>query len=409
MNISVASALSSPAAARVSSLRASTLSPNAAFYLQMSMLVSFLAGSSVPTPLYSLYQAEWGFSPVTLTAIFGIYAVAVLAALLTFGSLSDYIGRRPVLIGATLVQAATMLLFTTATGVNDLLVARIVQGLATGAAAGAVGAAMMDIDRVKGPTANAVASMMGTGLGSIVSGLMIAYLPSPTHTVYLVLLAIFIAQAVGASLMPETATPRPGALASLKPRFNLPKAVRQPLLLGIPVLIAAWALAGFYGSLGPAVVRNLLGSSSSVMGGLTLFALAGSGATAVLLLQNLQPRRMMVIGASALLAGVSVTLIGMEQASVAVFFAGAVVTGAGFGTGFQGAVRSVVMQAGPQERAGVLSIVYVVCYLAMGVPAVIAGLMIVHGGGVLATAEEYGAAVMGLAALALAGTALRKA
>jgi MFS family permease len=81
-------------------VRPRVLSPTAAFYLQASMIVSFLAGSSAATPLYAIYQAAWGFSPITITIVFGIYAIAVLVALLTTGSLSDYVGRKPVLIAA---------------------------------------------------------------------------------------------------------------------------------------------------------------------------------------------------------------------------------------------------------------------------------------------------------------------
>ncbi len=115
------------------------LSSTSAFYLQASIILFFLAGSSAPTPLYALYQAQWGFSPITVTVIFGIYALAVLAALLTVGSLSDYIGRRPVLFVATLLQAAAMWVFARAHGVNELIVARIMQGIATGGAASAIG------------------------------------------------------------------------------------------------------------------------------------------------------------------------------------------------------------------------------------------------------------------------------
>src|SRR6202045_2706311 len=110
------------------------LSPASSFYLLASLTVSFLAGSSAPTPLYPIYQRMWGFSPVMLTIVFGIYALSVLAALLVAGRLSDHLGRRPVLIAATVAQTASMLIFATASGVGDLLLARIIQGLATGAA-----------------------------------------------------------------------------------------------------------------------------------------------------------------------------------------------------------------------------------------------------------------------------------
>src|ERR1700729_4602314 len=91
------------------------------FGLLTSILVTLLASSSAPTPLYATYQARWGFSPVTITVIFGVYAVAVLASLLVAGSLSDHVGRRPVLMGALGAQAVVMLLFAFAGGVDVLI------------------------------------------------------------------------------------------------------------------------------------------------------------------------------------------------------------------------------------------------------------------------------------------------
>ena len=119
--------------------RAIRLPDGVALLLLASIILAFLAGSSAPTPLYSVYQAEWGFSPITTTIVFGVYALAVLAALLTVGALSDYLGRRPILLVAIGVGAIVMLIFATAGGVPQLLVGRVLQGLATGAAAGAIG------------------------------------------------------------------------------------------------------------------------------------------------------------------------------------------------------------------------------------------------------------------------------
>lgn len=379
------------------------LSRSASFALLASIILFFLAGSSAPTPLYSVYQAAWGFSPVTVTVIFGIYAVAVLMTLLTFGSLSDYVGRRPVLIAATLMQAATMIVFATAQGLSALLVARVLQGLSTGAAISAIGAGLLDIDRPRGTVANSVAPMAGTATGGILSGLMVQYLPAPTHLVYLVLSAVFLLQATGVAFMPESVVPRAGALASLRPRLRIPAGLRGAVLLAAPALVASWALAGFYGSLGPALVRRILGSSSVVVGGLTLFVLAGSGALTVLLLQRWPALRMMNSGGGALIIGVGLTVVAATHGSASLFFTGATLAGAGFGAGFQGAIRTVLPRTSAGDRAGVLSVLYVISYLAMGLPAVFGGLRVVHGGGLVATSREYGAAVMVLAALALGG------
>jgi predicted MFS family arabinose efflux permease len=384
--------------------RGRRLPSSVAFALQVSMLVSLLGAASAPTPLYRVYQAEWGFSPIAITVVFGVYALAVLGALLTVGSLSDHIGRRPVLLSAIALQVASLVVFTTAGSVSALLVARVVQGLSTGAAIGALGAGLLDIDRAKGTIANGVGAVSGTASGALGSALLVQFLPEPTHLVYLVLIGIFALQGVGVVLMRETATPKAGALASLRPQLAVPRAARRPLVFVAPALVAVWALAGFYGSLGPTLVHVVTGSNSVVLGGLSLFVLAASAAVTLFLIRSISARAVMLLGTSSLVIGVGITLLAINHASAVGFFVGTAIAGVGFGAGFQGALRSVLPLAALHQRAGVLSAIYVVCYLAMGLPAVGAGFLVEHLG-LLTTAREYGVVVIVLAALAFADVA----
>ncbi|MEU6654707.1 MFS transporter [Streptomyces sp. NPDC046900] len=377
------------------------LSGTPVLYLLASVFVSLLGSSSAPTPLYALYQARWGFSPITTTIVFGVYALSVLMSLLTLGKLSDHVGRRPVLLVTLLIQVATMVVFATTDGVPSLLFARVIQGVATGAAIGAVGAGMLDIDARRGQLANAVSPTIGTGTGALVSALLVRYLPAPTHLVYFLLLAVFALQAIGVALMRETVTPAPGALASLRPEIKLPREVGAHVLAAAPVLFAGWALAGLYGALGPALVATLTGGNAEVLGGLSVFVLAGVAGVAVAVLRNTQPRTMMLIGIGSLSVGVVITLIALAVVSLPLFFVGTAVAGAAFGAGFQGSIRTVVPQVTPHERAGVLSLLYVVSYLGFGVPVVAAGFLIVHGAGLLGATRDYGVAVIVLAAVAL--------
>ena len=374
-----------------------------AVFVLASLIVALLASSAAPTPLYAIYQARWHFTPITTTVVFGVYAMAVLAALLTLGKLSDHVGRRPVLLTAIAVHAGSLIIFATATGVPALLAARVVQGVSTGAALGAIGAAMLDMDRELGTFANAVAPGMGSASGAIVSALAVRFLPDPTHLIYLALIGVLVLQAAAIGLMRETVSRAPGALASLRPEITLPRALRAPVLTAVPVLFAVWALAGLYGALGPALVHALTGSGNVVLGALSLFVLAASAVAATIVLRRAAARTVMLTGIAALVTGVAVTILAVSLGSAAVFFAGSVIAGVGFGSGFQGGIRLVVPLAAPHERAGVVSLLYVVSYLGLGVPAVLAGFGVVHGGGLIDTARYYGVAVIALATLALLG------
>src|ERR1700689_1401995 len=387
----------------LSGLGSHRLSGRPAVFVLASLIVTLLASSAAPTPLYAIYQAKWHFTPITTTIVFGVYAMAVLVSLLTLGRLSDHVGRRPGLLTALAVHAGWLVIFATASGVPELLAARVVQGLSTGAALGAIGAAMLDMDRELGTFANAVAPGMGTATGAIASALAVRFLPDPTHFIYLALIGVLALQAAAIALMRETVSRAPGALASLRPEITLPRALRAPVLTAVPVLFAVWALAGLYGALGPALVQALTGSGEVVLGALSLFVLAGSAGVSIIALRRAPARTVMGVGVLALIAGVAVTVIAVSLGSVSLFFAGSVIAGVGFGSGFEGGIRLVVPLAAAHERAGLISLIYVVSYLGLGVPAVLAGFGVVHGGGLIDTARYYGAAVIALAALALFG------
>lgn len=380
------------------------LGDRTAFALLASAALTLLASSSVPTPLYATYQARWDFSDLTVTVIFGVYAVAVLASLLVFGSLSDHIGRRPMLIAGLGMQVPVMVLFAFAGNLDVLLVARVLQGLATGSALGAIGAGLVDLHPTRGPVANASALMAGTASGSLLSALFVQLLPAPTELVYIVMSGVFLMQAMGVALIRETSARVTGARRSLAPKLELPAQVRGELIVAAPILIAVWTLGGFYASLGPSLAQLVAGDHSMILGGAALFLLAGSGSLAVLRFHHVEARRLALLGAVAIITGSGLLLAGVASHSLVLFALGIFPAGAGFGAGFQGGLRTVVTKAEPHQRSGVISVVYVISYLSLGLPAIIAGTLVVHSS-LSQVAEELGAAVIVLATLTAAGLA----
>jgi MFS family permease len=380
------------------------LGHTAAFALLASAALTLLASSSAPTPLYATYQAKWGFSDLTITVIFGVYAVAVLASLLVFGSLSDHIGRKPLLIAGLGLQVPVMVLFAFAGNLDVLLAARVLQGLATGAALGAIGAGLVDLHSTRGPVANASALMAGTASGSLMSALFVQLLPAPTELVYLFLSGVFLLQALGVSRIAETSARVPGARRALAPKLALPPQVRGAVIVAAPILIAVWTLGGFYASLGPSLAQLVAGDRSMIVGGAALFLLAGSGSLTVLSFHQVEARRLALFGALAIVVGSSLLLAGVAARSLLLFTLGIFPAGAGFGAGFQGGLRTIVAKAEPHERAGVISLVYVISYLSLGLPAIIAGTLVVNSS-LSQVAEELGGAVILLATLTAAGLA----
>ncbi|WP_030910536.1 MFS transporter [Streptomyces sp. NRRL F-5126] len=370
--------------------------------LLASIVVSFLAASAAPAPLYQHYALAWHGTALTTTEVFGVYAGSVLVGLLALGELSNHVGRRPVLLAALAGQAVAVLLFATASSFEPFFIGRVVQGVAAGAALGTLGAAMIDLHRRHGTLASAAAPGAGTGLGSLVAGLVVGYLPWPTHLIYLVLIGVFALQAVGVLRVLDANETRPGVLASLRPAMTVPRAARRAFLAAAPALFAFWALAGLYGSLGPALARGLAASTSIALGGLTLFVMAGFAFVTTIAYRNQPARPQLLQGIAALVLGVAATIVAIEAGSIWGFFAATAVAGCGFGMGLQGSIRSVVSLVEPHERAGLLSAVYLVSYAGMGAPAVVAGYLVSRGQSLTGVAVGYAVALVGLALIALA-------
>jgi hypothetical protein len=371
-----------------------------ALWLKASIIVSFLAASAAPSPLYAIYREAWGFSALTLTVVFASYAFALLASLLVFGGLSDHRGRREVVIAALVLEVAAVGLFWRADSVAWLLAARVLQGVATGIATSTLSAGLLDLHRERGALVNSVAPMVGMALGALGTSVLVQFAPAPTKLVFDLLLLVFALQTLGAFFLPETVERRPGAWRSLKPSIAIPAAARATMWQVLPVTGTQWALGGFYLSLGPTLARAVTGNAAPTIGGALIAALVLSAAVAILFVRERDPRATLRLGASGLAVGLIITLAGVALHSTVAFFGGTVVAGLGFGSAFNGAMRSLVPLARPHERAGLLSGFFVLSYLAFSLPAIAAG---VFAGrfGLQATSLGFG-----LVLVVLAGSAM---
>jgi predicted MFS family arabinose efflux permease len=368
----------------------------------------FLASSSAPTPVYHLYQELFGLSPAVLTVIFAAYAFSLLAALLTIGSLSDYVGRRPVILAALILNLLAMAVFATANSAGALILARVIQGFAAGAATTTLGAAILDFDKTRGPLLNSAAPFLGMTVGSLLSGVLVTVAPAPTQIVYILLFAVTMLMLALLYWVPESASGRPGALASLRPHVSIPPQTRGLMARITPVNVAAWALGGFYLSLMPSLVRVATGLNSPIVGAIVVAVLTLTATVTVVVLRDKSGLLLLTSGCWSLIAGVAVTLAGVYLHMAALMIVGAVFTGIAFGACFSGALRTVLPLAHPHERAGLLAAFFVQSYLAFSLPAIAVGLVAPRLG-LSVSAYVYGGIVMALATLSLIATRQRKA
>jgi MFS family permease len=382
----------------------------AAFWLVAAVLCFVFLTSAAASPLYAVYQAQWKFSATTLTAVFAIYAIFLLVTLLFFGSVADYVGRRPVILASLIITAGACALFLAARGVGLLFAARALQGVAVGMASGGLGAALIDLQPEGSglaPVATGASGLVGLAAGALGTSALVQYGPAPTHLVWWLLLGASLVAAVAVLALPETAPRRPGVLTSLRPRVAVPNEARRAFVVAVPCLVAAWALNGLYLSLGPSLAAQVLRSPNLLWGGLVIFLLTAIGAATTVVFRAVSPPTTMLSGCLAVVAGTVVTLAAIETTSAAAFLTGAAVGGAGFGAGFLGAYRTLSALAPPKQRAGLIAAIFIISYLALSVPVVIAGVATTHFG-LHRTALVYCGTLAALAALAAGSLVLRR-
>jgi MFS family permease len=376
-----------------------SLSPRIAYALAASVIGLALFASGTPSPLYGTYQDVWGFSPLVLTLVYATYAFGVLTTLLLAGRVSDEVGRRPVLLLALGTLMLTTVVFMAADSVAWLFVARGVQGLATGLALGAASAALLDLHPRRDPTGvgltNGVVSAGGMGLGVLVSAAIVELLPAPRVLPYVVLLVLFGVAFAATIRMPEPVAAR--TRPRLTPqRPSVPAAVRRPFVLAGLGVISSWSIGGLFLALGPQLSADIFHTTDHFVTGISVFVLAGAGSVAQVVFGRTAPWAGAASGSIALAIGTALIVAAVAMESGALYVAGAVVGGAGFGVAFLGALRALSAVIPPEHRAAVMSAFYIVAYSALSLPAIVAGVLVTPLG-LRPTFEIFGSIVAGLA------------
>lgn len=382
------------------------MSRRVAFWTVAATTITILFGSAVPSPLYPVYQHIWGFSALTLTVIFAAYVAALLVTLLTVGSLSDHIGRRPMLTASSAILIAAMIVFMTADGVGALMLARVLQGLATGAVMGTLSATLIDLQPVRnlGSTLGSLTPATGLALGAFVAGTLVEHAPNPRVTVYVVAAVALAAVWLATAFIPES-SPRVGFRSrrdfwrTITPNVSVPRDARTAFLIGVPTMLATWALAGLYLSLGSSVVATILHIGDHAAVGAMLAVFFAAGAVGSGLASVVSATAKLRLGYTSLSIGVLVTLIGTMSASVVTYVIGSVLAGVGFGAAFVAVLASLAEATAATERGKVFSAVFVVSYSAFSLPAIVAGVT-TEAYGLRTTAIGYSAVVLAVTIVA---------
>jgi MFS family permease len=344
-----------------------------AFWLAALILSITMLGTTLPTPLYVIYQAQWHFSAAIVTVTFAVYAAAVLTTLLLAGRSSDQAGRRPVLAIALAVSALSTVVFILAPNVGVLIVGRILSGLSAGLMTGTATAALTELvpaaARRRASVVATAANMGGLGLGPLIAGLFAQYAPQPTVLVFEVYLAVLAAAGLCLFLVPETVSPRRRPALRFT-GLGIPERGRSEFIAADIGGFAAFALLGLFSALAPSFLGNVLHQNSHAVQGAVVFLLLAVGAVTQVALFRFNSRQVVLAGLGLFLVGLALIAAALSGADMALFLAGTVVGGAAVGAVFLGSLATANRLAPPNERGRVISAFFVACYAGLIIPVV---------------------------------------
>ncbi len=335
-----------------------------------------MIGTTLPTPLYPIYQQEIGFSALVVTVVFAAYGAGVLVALLFIAPLSDRYGRRAVLWPGTLVAVASSAVFLLARGLPLLFVGRVLSGLSAGLFTGTATAAIVELappeDRDRATLLAAVVNIGGLGVGPLLAGALAQVASDPLRLPFIVHLALLAPAVAAIALIPipgSPSEPEPAAGARV-PRLGVPRELRGLFIRASSAAFAAFATLGLFSAIAPSVIHELLGESSHLLTGAVASLVFTASAVGQLGMGRLPHTPALRLGCAFMIAGMALIAGALALSSLPLLLVGGGIGGFGNGLSFRAGLSALNEEAPPEHRGAVNSSFFVVAYVAISVPIV---------------------------------------
>jgi hypothetical protein len=359
----------------------SRLTHGAGFWVIAAAFLIVMAFSTVPTPLYALYQSSDGFATVLITVIFAAYAVGVMASLYLAGHVSDWLGRRRVILAAIVVELLAAVLFLVWPAVPGLLIARFISGVGVGMLTATATAHLGELRSVARPgengrTSTTVSSFVNVGglaLGPLVAGVLAQWVTSPLIVPYVVFIVLLALAAVAVAFVPETVERSQEHRAYRPQKVSLPGGSRGTFFSAGAAAFSAFAIFGIFTSLAPSFIAGTLHETSRFVAGAVTFAVFGAAAIAQLATARLSLTVQLRLAAALMALGLAAMASAVLVVSLPLFVIGGVVAGAGVGVQFRSSVAVAASLALPPSRGEVLAALFLVAYAGLAVPVLLVG------------------------------------
>jgi len=360
----------------------------AGFWVIAAAFLLVMAFSTIPTPLYSLYQARDGFATFLLTVIFAVYAVGVIASLYLAGHISDWLGRRRILLIAVLIELLAAVLFLVWPSVPGLLIARFISGVGVGALTATATAHLSELRAVARPgedgrfssTISTFVNNGGLALGPLIAGIIAQWVAGPLEVPYVLFIVLLAVAAIAVAFVPETVQ-RPSLVDGRRQRhgyrpqrMSLPRESRGAFWSAAIAALSAFAIFGLFTSLAPSFLAGTLHETSHFVAGVVTFSVFGAAAVAQLATNRMPLVAQVRLAATLMAIGLAALSVGALLANLPLFIVAGIVAGAGVGVQFRSSVAVAASLALPPRRGEVMAALFLVAYLGLTVPVLLVGL-----------------------------------
>ncbi|WP_411699831.1 MFS transporter [Conyzicola sp.] len=352
------------------------------FWIIAAAFFTVMAFSTLPTPLYALYQQRDGFAAFLITVIFAAYGVGVMASLYFAGHVSDWLGRRRIILIAIVVEIVAAVIFLIWPEVPGLILARFVNGVGVGMLTATATAHLSELRAVARPdegpsTSGTVSSFVNIGglaAGALISGVLAQFVVAPLVVPYLVFLVLLVAAAVAVAFVPETVERQEERSAYRPQRVSLPAASRSTFFAAGAGAFSAFAIFGLFTSLAPSFIAGTLHEPSRLVAGAVSFVVFGAAAVSQIVTARLAPVRQLQLAVALMSLGLAGIATAVLVVSLPAFVGAGVLAGAGVGILFRSSIGVAASLASGPSRGEILAALFLVAYAGMSVPVLLIGL-----------------------------------
>lgn len=328
-------------------------------------MISIYAASSCPIPLYALYQNLFDITKSNLSISAVFYFLGTVIALLMFGRLSDYLGRRLTIILTILLSIFGCFSFYIINNVLIFFLGRFIQGISCGMASSCVAAYLVDTSPENSSLGSILtnsATMIGLAIGVFVSGFFVELNESMASHIFIILIFVLIVCAILIYLGRESVEKKSGAIKSLKPQILVPNNVKRFLIPSSCIFIGTLAIGGFYQAFSSSMAVEQFGISNKILAATIFACLMAPQIIGSSLIDKFNVKKAQNIGMLGTVLSMVIITISLKFSFVFIFLIFSIIAAICIGLCFTASLNNLVSRVLTQERAGLLSSVYLISY-----------------------------------------------